>query len=122
MSRNMAPCRVPTTTSCGVRRNLSAPRLAMTKVLELRLALWAAGARGSAGAAMATVVSFRCDVVKGGSGDGGGLAVFLSPKGTPASTLRGLRRGLQRLAGEGEEDLVELGVPDGDVLEGGPDR
>src|SRR5207302_5018156 len=102
MSRNMAPCMVPTTTSCGVRRNLSAPRLAMTRVLELRLALWAAGA------AMATVVSFRCDLV-GGSGDGCGLTVFLCPTGTPASTLRRRCRGLQRLAGEGEEDLVEFG-------------
>src|SRR5438552_17145399 len=106
MSRNMAPCMVPTTTSCGVRRNLRAPRLAMTKVLEVRLALWAAGA------AMATVVSFRCDV-GGGSGDGCALT---------GATLRGRRCGLQRLSGESEEDLVELGVPYGDILERWPDR
>src|SRR5215211_2017704 len=92
----MAPWMVPRTTSWGVRRYFSRPRLAMPSVLARRPAAWAVVA--------ATV------------------AIGRSPFGSGRRVAGGVARLVEGLAGQRQEDLVEGGGAQGDVVDVGPGR
>src|SRR5918996_388671 len=103
MSRNIAPWIVPTTASCGVRRNLRIVRRAIESVLVTSPAVGAVRASGTSGAvrgSMVVVVTGCLAFCSDGFGDVG--------------------RVLGRLPGEGQEHLVETGVPEGDLVHRDP--
>src|SRR5215212_628083 len=90
ISRNSAPWTVPSTTSCGVRRNLSRLRLPITSVLATSLA-----ERRVTLFVVVMVISF-CSGCSGRRV--GGVVVGGA-------------------AGEGQEDLVQLREPERDVVD-----
>src|ERR687891_24205 len=92
----MAPWMVPRTTSWGVRRYFSRPRLAMPSVLTRRPAALAVGAAMDA------------------------IGALLSVSGRRAAG--GLGPVVEGLAGQRQEDLVEGRGTEGDVVDGGAGR
>src|SRR6266498_3449925 len=93
----MAPWMVPTTTSWGVRRNFSRPRLAIPRMLAGSVA---EGWTGGAIVAIGVLLSVS------------GRRVIGGVVGCP----------LEGLAGQSQEDLVERWRAQGDVVDGGTGR
>src|SRR5262252_5581268 len=89
--------------SCGVRTNLRTVRRATTAALGQNLAPGLTRRRGG---------------LRGGPviTDASAMAVPFRSGGLRAARLAG---GAGRLRGEGEEDLIERGAPQRDVLDGG---
>src|SRR6478609_4987297 len=121
MTRKSAPCTVPMMSTDGVRKNCRIVRRAVCAVVVSMPAPWAWAAGGvvrrSATTASRTAPSSR--PVEVAVVDAVVMAISWSVVGPSGGVCGrvGLGGGLGRLAGQGEEDLVEGGTAEADVVD-----